>query len=368
MGLWRFDDEDDLGLDSSLSENNLTPTIGVTFDGDGVSNGSAFFDGVDGMLTSSEIGSDLPTEDGSYTVAAWIQPEITGDRGIVGWGAYGSGRTVNALRTMGDNGFRHYWWGADLDASDLDVDDAGVDLDDGSWNHIAAVYDGETRSLYLNGELLVSDEPGDNNALPQTFAVGRTCDWCGGGEFFIGRLDDVAVFNIALDVDQLQEIMSGDFSAYLTPGLLGDYNGNDMLDAGDLDLQAAVIAAETHDPAYDLTGDGLVDYDDRLMWVEDPDMFNSYVGDSNLDGQFDSTDFVQVFQAGKYESEQNATWEEGDWNGDLLFSASDFVAAFQSGGYEFGAKAGVSAVPEPAGLALLLIGMLSLTGLRRRPE
>lgn len=59
------------------------------------------------------------------------------------------------------------------------------------------------------------------------------------------------------------------------------------------------------------------------------------VGDSNVDGVFDSADFVTIFQKGKYEDAipDNATFEEGDWNGDGDFDSSDMVFAFRAGGY-----------------------------------
>ena len=57
-------------------------------------------------------------------------------------------------------------------------------------------------------------------------------------------------------------------------------------------------------------------------------------GDSNFDGVFDSGDFVQVFQSGKYETGQPASIEEGDWNGDGVFDSSDLVFAFQGGAFE----------------------------------
>ena len=89
---------------------------------------------------------------------------------------------------------------------------------------------------------------------------------------------------------------------------------------------------------------------------------NTYVGDSNLDGEFNSSDFVVVFTAGKYESGEAATYAEGDWNGDMLFNSSDFVAAFGQGGYERGPKP--AAVPEPSsmgsGLVLLAIFVFTL--------
>ena len=58
-------------------------------------------------------------------------------------------------------------------------------------------------------------------------------------------------------------------------------------------------------------------------------------GDANLDGQFDSTDLLQVFVAGQYEDQQsdNSTWETGDWTCDGEFSSSDLVAALQHGAY-----------------------------------
>ncbi|MCA9172596.1 MAG: hypothetical protein KDB23_33255, partial [Planctomycetales bacterium] len=86
----------------------------------------------------------------------------------------------------------------------------------------------------------------------------------------------------------------------------------------------------------------------------------TYFGDANLDGEFNSADLINVFQAGQYEDafSANSTWSTGDWNGDGEFTTSDFVVAFQDGGYEKGPRHAVSAVPEPSGLMTLLIGTM----------
>ena len=77
----------------------------------------------------------------------------------------------------------------------------------------------------------------------------------------------------------------------------------------------------------------MVDFKDRQEWVEV--LKNTWIGDANLDLEFNSSDMVQVFAAGTYERPgRNATWEEGDWNCNLLFDSSDMVAAFAGGGYE----------------------------------
>ena len=58
-------------------------------------------------------------------------------------------------------------------------------------------------------------------------------------------------------------------------------------------------------------------------------------GDANRDGVFNSTDLVQVFQAGEYEDgiAGNSTWEDGDWDNDQEFTTTDLVVAFQAGWY-----------------------------------
>ncbi len=146
----------------------------------------------------------------------------------------------------------------------------------------------------------------------------------------------------------------------------GDYNDNGELDAGDLDPQAQAIAGGQNPTEFDLNGDGVVDFaGDRIAWLHDLKV--TYVGDADLDGLFDSQDFVTVFVAGKYETGEQATWGEGDWNADLFFDTGDFVAAFVDGGYEAGAFPGaVQAVPEPSSIGLLLLGLLGLIRVVRR--
>jgi hypothetical protein len=142
-------------------------------------------------------------------------------------------------------------------------------------------------------------------------------------------------------------------------GLLGDYDGSGTLDAADLDLQAEeMVKGPEADLRFDLNGDAKVDFADRLMWLHD--LKNTWVGDSNLDLEFNSSDMVQVFSRGKYETDEAAVWEEGDWDGNQVFTSGDMVAAFVDGGYESGRWLGeaVAAVPEPSSVLLLVLGIV----------
>ena len=139
-----------------------------------------------------------------------------------------------------------------------------------------------------------------------------------------------------------------------------DYNGDGELGIGDVDLLSEEIQAGTNREEFDVTGDNLVDAADLQEYIESPTILNSYLGDANLDGEFNSSDFVETFGAGLYETGNPATWGQGDWNADGRFDSSDFVTAFAGGGYELGPKAAQAAVPEPTSIALVLVALLTL--------
>ena len=116
----------------------------------------------------------------------------------------------------------------------------------------------------------------------------------------------------------------------------GDFNGNGMRDAADLDLLAEGVAS--NDVSFDLDGDGDVDILDRVYWVET--LSNTFFGDANLDGKVDSGDFVLVFSASKYSTDEHALWAEGDWNGDFRFDSADVNPWGLFGGFEQGEREG----------------------------
>ncbi|MCA9148972.1 MAG: hypothetical protein KDA92_06735, partial [Planctomycetales bacterium] len=118
------------------------------------------------------------------------------------------------------------------------------------------------------------------------------------------------------------------------PILLGDFNRDGELTTTDIDMLSHVLVMSTGGNQYDVNRDGIVDLDDHAHWVHE--LKHTWLGDANLDGEFNTADFVSAFSLGGYEQDTYAGWADGDWNGDERFGTSDLIAAFQDGGYENG--------------------------------
>jgi hypothetical protein len=146
---------------------------------------------------------------------------------------------------------------------------------------------------------------------------------------------------------------------------IGDFNGDDSLDVEDIQLLNERIHCERVGlpcqfwltEMFDLDGDGNL-FRDRIVWVDE--LKHTYHGDANLDGEFNTTDLVLVFQAGKFETGKPAGWAEGDWDSSGDFSSHDLVWAFTSGGFEQGPRGAIASIPEPDLAVVLIIGLVGI--------
>jgi hypothetical protein len=137
----------------------------------------------------------------------------------------------------------------------------------------------------------------------------------------------------------------------------GDFNGDGLLNATDIDDLTNQSAGGTNPSAYDLNGDALVNAIDINVWAKQ--LFGTWIGDADLNTQFNSSDLVAVLASGTYEADIAAFWSTGDFNGDGRTASSDLVAALADGGYELGLPP--AAVAEPTTCNALLLGLVLLT-------
>lgn len=300
------------------------------------------------------------TENDQATISMWIfgsdeQPSPQ-------WNFYaGPGRQLGSHTPWSDGNL--YFDVAGCCNADQRISGPIGDLEtySGEWNHYAFIKDEVYTAVYQNGELLI--DAGEDVKSPlfeiTEFFIGAGP--AGDRRSYSGLIDDFGIWDVPLSEEDIEALANNSFFGPTGPP--GDFNENGMRDDEDFDLLATAVI--NGDASFDLDGDGDADAEDRRVWVED--LSNTHFGDSNWDGEFNSSDFVTVFAAGKYETGEAAGWAEGDWNGDKLFNSSDFVTAFTGGGYEMGPKeGGLMVVPEPATCTLLLAGLVAMIGGRRR--
>jgi hypothetical protein len=326
----------------------------------------------DGSETPIDVASGVTVEepilDGltAFTLEGWINPSEAENSNRSG--LFGQDNTLE-FGFIGANNV-HFWaelpGGGDIHTNSI------YEYDNDEWHHIAMTGDGVEGEifLYIDGEevdftdvsvdLVLEDLGKDSygvSGLP--FNIGGGAIF-GADRQYAGALDEIAAFDKYLT----QEQIAAHYQAALEPGgITGDFDNSGVLDAPDIDDLTVQVAGGQNPKPYDLNADDLVNDGDIKVWVKD--LFKSWIGDADLNHEFNSSDLVQVLASGTYEAGIDSAWTSGDFNGDRRTNSSDLVAALADGGYEQGQPPATAAVPEPAGFALLLAGVICLACRRR---
>ena len=191
--------------DLSGNNNDGEFSGGTTYASD--SGGTMVFDGVDSSITFNNP-VNIPIGNESYTISVWFNSdEMPSNRGFVGWGGFGSANEVNAwrLRDTGVSGFRHYWWGNDLDYT--------TSMTTGVWYHAIAAYENGSRKLYLNNVQVAEDFPtGHNVTTSSNLRIGVTTDFL--GEWFLGKIAQVIIYKRQATVAEINAIWNSGKSRF----------------------------------------------------------------------------------------------------------------------------------------------------------
>ena len=127
--------------------------------------------------------------------------------------------------------------------------------------------------------------------------------------------------------------VSGTWSAlveatFLPAGLPGDFTGDGVLDALDVDLLSAAVRSGAISPEWDLNADGSLTMRDLDYWIAE--LAETRRGDANLDGAVDFADFLIV--AASF-GQEDAGWEDGNFGLDDSVGFEDFLLLSASFGF-----------------------------------
>ncbi|GIV98404.1 MAG: hypothetical protein KatS3mg057_3061 [Herpetosiphonaceae bacterium] len=189
------------------------------------------FDGSDDSVTIADESSfDLQ---GQITIAAWIKVDSFN-------------KNWQAIITKGDSAWRlHRYNDRDTVAfgtsglSNTDLESSSS-INDGQWHHIAAVYDGSRKSIYIDGALDASVAASGSIATNDwPVLIGENAEMS--GRHFDGQIDDVRIYNRALSEEEIANLGSGGqpdivrATTTITNGPL-EIEGDLLLNAGTLDV------------------------------------------------------------------------------------------------------------------------------------
>ena len=265
-----------------------------------------FFDGT-GYVHFADT-SNLPIGDSPYTIEAWVKAHTHGINGILGWGNWGHQDQVNALRLDTGGRLYNYWWNRDLL-----VDNIGS-LDDDMWHHIAATYDGQNRTVVIDGVERKRDVPGvPHQATASDFRIGSTNQ----GEFFEGAIAEVRIWEVSRTADQIHAYMQADMDPN-EEGLVGYWplndGGNSVRDLSPSAITGTLIGGlqyHSHDsfpPVYRRMDEFVVTIDDARgvttagAWSEFSDGNLRYLRAAPIAGETSTIEFViDLPTAGTYD-------------------------------------------------------------------
>ncbi len=170
------------------------------------------------------------------------------------------------------------------------------------------------------------------------------------------------VYGLETGLEPLPEYSaSGTSPLYNYVAALGDFNADTFLDALDIDLLTAAIAAASVDPKFDVDSSTVLDAADLTYWVET--IKSTYYGDADLDGDVDNVDLTALALNWLGVSTPYG-WAGANFNGhiDGLVNNVDLTAIALNWQYGVPPEPPAEPVsaPEPATIGLLVLGLAAV--------
>ncbi|MBS3735378.1 MAG: DUF4347 domain-containing protein [Phycisphaerae bacterium] len=220
---WTFDDGSGLvAADSAGSYDATYNEVGTLSWIDGVDGGAAHLDGPGGQMFEAANADDM--QPAALTVSAWVNFDVPFHQMD---GAYPflfnhesySDKAGFSLGAVGNND--------DLDLRVMDGSNrhsaVTYHYDAGEWLHVAATYDGTNLRIFIDGDLVATEE----QAMVVHYVAGLPLDI---GSNFEGALDDMRVYGRALRHDELIALANDAPTLAVNDGLTVDEDAAGTID------------------------------------------------------------------------------------------------------------------------------------------
>ena len=208
MAMWLFDEgSGEVAEDSSLNGNhaafNGNPKWAAGKFGRGIS-----FDGASDYLTAQDSDSlDIGGEE--MTIVVWVNA----DGWPSGWNHIIRKTPENPrIYILGVHDTSLAFIFLKTEAQQVEDIQGVTNLPNGEWIHLAMTYDGAEARIYVNGEIdATAPASGAIEASADELRIGRGAP----AGYFSGTLDEIAIFSVALEQDEIKNVMDNGLLAML---------------------------------------------------------------------------------------------------------------------------------------------------------
>ena len=210
VGYWAMDETvGTTALDTGAAPANDAPTAGSpSFVAGKVGNALRLNGTSEYASTPDEASLDVTK---AITMAAWVRPGRYATQDLIAKDINGSidGYQLSLATTKGDDSSQRAFvrFNEAANGDGLRVNASTMYPIDGSWQHVAATYDGTTIKLYIDGVL--------EGSMPWTGTIASNATALGIGaqsnntRWFQGDLDDVRLYNRALSAGEIAALAAG---------------------------------------------------------------------------------------------------------------------------------------------------------------
>jgi len=192
---------------------------------------------------------------------------------------------------------------------------AATDLFDNEWHHVAAVYDGARKFVYLDGERIGTlDSSGSIETSNGRMLLGAGRDLSPPTHLLVGKIDDARIYDEALAQEEIQTVMQGDegYPYALAPNpadgaVLTDTWVNLTWSPGDFAVSHDVYLGDNFNDVNDGTADTFIGNQTQTMLVA------GFPGFPYPDGLVPGTTYYWRIDEVN-EAEPNSPWKGPVWS------------------------------------------------------